>query len=125
MSVPRFRGLRYAGLTGILFAIGLFTACGSKPDGSSAAAPPSVGPDVWAVVDGRELKRDDVEKAFRRAAPAAPSSDDEILAAKLSLLDELITQDILIARAKAGNLAPTAAEVDKAFAERKGGMTED
>jgi peptidyl-prolyl cis-trans isomerase SurA len=116
---------RYAGLTGILFAIGLVTACGSKPGGSTAAAPPAVGPDVWAVVDGRELKRDDVEKAFRRAAPSAPSSDDEILAAKLSLLDELITQDILIARAKAANLTPTDAEVDKAFAERKGGMAED
>jgi peptidyl-prolyl cis-trans isomerase SurA len=125
MSVSRLRRLRRAGLTGVLFfSVVLVTACGSKP-GSAGAAPPSVAPDVWAVVDGRELKRDAIEKAYRRAAPTAPSSEDEVLAAKLSLLDELITQDILLARAKAANLAPTAAEIDKAFAERKGGMTED
>jgi peptidyl-prolyl cis-trans isomerase SurA len=123
MPVSHVRPLRCAGLTGILLAIGLVTACGSKP--GTSAAPPSVAPDVWAVIDGRELKRDAVEKAYRRAAPAAPSSDDEILAAKLSLLDELITQDILIARAKAANIAPTDADIDKAFAERKGGMSED
>jgi peptidyl-prolyl cis-trans isomerase SurA len=96
----------------------LSSACVSK-----TAAPPS--PDVWAVVDGREIKRDAVEKAYRRAAPTAVSSDDELVTAKLSLLDELITQDILIARAKTLGLEPTAAEIDKAFADRKSNMSED
>ena len=117
------RRLQPAVLSGILIAISGLAACGSKSGAGSP--PPSAAPDVWAVVDGRELKRDAIEKAYRSAAPAAASSDEELLAAKLSLLDELITKDILLARAKASGLQTPPAEVDKAFADRKGGMTED
>jgi len=99
MHQSRARRLHPAVLTSILIAASGLAACGSK---SGAGSPPaSAPPDVWAVVDGRELKRDDVEKAYRSAAPASTSSDEELLAAKLSLLDELITKDILLARAKA------------------------
>lgn len=120
MNRTHLRRLRLVGALGALLAVAVAAACGSK----TAAPPPPASPDVWAVVEGREIHRDDVEKAYRRAAPTQATSDDEILAAKLSLLDELITQDILLARAKTLGVEPTAAEVDKAFSDRKGNLTE-
>jgi peptidyl-prolyl cis-trans isomerase SurA len=83
-------------------------------------------PDVWAVVDGREVRRDDVEKAYRRAVQPdqVPPSDDELLAVKLGIVDELITQEVLLGKATALSLEVTDAEVDAAFAERKGTLDE-
>ena len=46
-----------------------------------------------------EIKRADVDKAYQRTGNAAQVAEEEILAAKLSLLDDLILQDILIAKA--------------------------
>ena len=66
---------------------------------TTAAAPVSV--DTWAVVDGREISREDVDKSYRRTRDTAPPvSDEETLTAKLSLLDDLILQDILLAKAR-------------------------
>src|SRR5690348_6129989 len=87
-------------LTALAF-IALAAGCGSK----SALPPPAPSADVWAVVDGREIKKDDVEKAYRRAVePSAKPSDDEATTAKLSLLEDLITQDLLLAKAKTLNV---------------------
>ena len=62
----------------------------------------AVSADTWAVVDGREITRDDVEKAYRRTRDASQTlSDEEALTAKLSLLNDLIVQDILLAKAGA------------------------
>jgi len=52
-------------------------------------------------------------------------SEEEVLAAKLSLLSELILQDILVARAAASKLEVTDAELEAAFAERKKNMPDD
>lgn len=99
----------------------LGAACGSSP---ASTAPRS--PDVWAVVDGREIRRDDVEKAYRRVAQLMPPpSDEEALTAKLSLLNELIVQDMLLAKARALNLEVTPAELDAAFADRRKNMEEE
>jgi peptidyl-prolyl cis-trans isomerase SurA len=78
-------------------------------------------------VDGREITKDDVEKSYRGSLnPAAPApSEEEALNAKLTILDQLINQDILQARAKTLAVEPTDAEVDKAFAERKGSVTDE
>jgi peptidyl-prolyl cis-trans isomerase SurA len=102
--------------------MGLTAGCGREE-----ATPASAGADVWATVDGREIKRDEVEKTFRGSLnPAAPMpSDDEALNAKLTIVDQLINQNILQARAAALGAEPTDAEVDKAFAERKGTMTDE
>jgi peptidyl-prolyl cis-trans isomerase SurA len=93
----------------------------------AAETPKAVGPDVWATVDGREIRRDEVEQAYRNNLnPGGPvPSDEEALTLKLSVLDELITQDLLQARAKAGGAEPTDADVEKAFTERKGSMTDE
>ncbi len=107
-------------LLGILIAsLALAGACQSSSSTPSA--------DVWAVVDSQEVSRDDVEKAFRRVVQAdtAPTSEDEVLTAKLGIVDELITQEVLLGRARSLNLSVTDAEVDAAFAERKGNLTED
>ena len=83
-------------------------------------------PDVWAVVDGREIRRDDVEKAYRRVAQAnqTPSSE-EAMTVKLGILNEMIVQDILVERARAGKIELTDAELDKAYADRRQNMNDD
>lgn len=94
-------------------------ACRSTPP----AAPPASA-DAWAVVGGREIKRADVEKAYRRTPQAAETlSEDETLANKLALLNELIIQDILLAKARELKIEIPDTEVDTAFNEGKKNMT--
>ena len=66
----------------LLFLVpAVFGACRSTP-----AAPPAASADTWAVVDGREIQRDEVEKAYRRTAQTSPApSEEEALIAKLGL----------------------------------------
>src|SRR5262245_49256049 len=79
-------------------AVAILCACRTAP----ATPAPAVSPDTWAVVDGRPISRDDVDKAFRRTPEAAQGlSDEEALTARLSLLNDLIVQDIILAKAKA------------------------
>jgi peptidyl-prolyl cis-trans isomerase SurA len=95
-------------------------ACSSKPASTPSSA------DVWATVDGREIRREAVEKTYRGLAdPAAVLSEEETMAAKLGVLNEIIGQDLLLAKAKALSLEPTAAEIETAFAERKKGTADD
>jgi parvulin-like peptidyl-prolyl isomerase len=101
----------------LVFPLAL-AACQSKP---SAAPPPApVSSDVWAVVDGREIRSQDVDKAYRRTVqPDQRISDDEAMTAKLNLLDEAILEDILQARARELKIEVPESEVDTAFNERK------
>jgi peptidyl-prolyl cis-trans isomerase SurA len=83
-------------------------------------------PDVWAVVDGREIRRDDVEKAYRRVAQADQTpSPEEAMTVKLSILNEMIVQDILVERARTGKIELTDAELDTAYAERRQNMNDE
>jgi len=102
-------------------------ACLAAACGADTPPPPSPpAPDVWAVVDGREIRKDDVERAYRRVAPATPvPSEEEALAAKLRILDDLIDQDILLERARTLKVEVTDADLDKAFAERKSNMPDE
>jgi peptidyl-prolyl cis-trans isomerase SurA len=78
------------------------------------------------VVDGREITRDEVENAFRRIGDGAQElSDEEALSAKLGLLDDLIVQDILLAKARELKIEVLESEVDTAFAEARKGLTDD
>ena len=99
-----------------LFAIAaasLVTACRSTP------ATPTASADTWAVVDGREIMRNDVEKAFRRLGDAAPLSEDEAQTAKLGLLEDRILEEILLAKARALKIEVPETEIDTAFAAAK------
>jgi len=99
-------------------------ACGRTGAPTAAA---TVGPDVWAVVDGHEIKRDDVEKAYRGSLDpaAAPQSDAEAMATKLQILDSLVTQELLVGRATGAGVTLTEAEVDTGVTERRAGMPDD
>ena len=85
------------------------------------------GPDVWAVVDGKDIQRQEVEKIFRsRVTADAPApSPEEALSLKLGILDELINSEILLERANKLNLTASDAEVDEKFTESKSPYTEE
>jgi len=102
-------------------------ACGrSGSKTTSAPAPTAVSPDTWAEVDGKAISRTEVEKAFHQSAdPNQTLSQEEALSARLSVLDDLITEEILLAKAQKENITATDAEVDDAFKNAKGNLTDD
>lgn len=115
--------------TALLFtaaAAVLLPAAACRQSTATANAPAAVTADTWAVVDGRQISRDDVERAYRRAGdPSATLAEEEVLAAKLSILDDLILQDILLARARTLNLEIPASELDAAYASAKNNLPDD
>ena len=84
-------------------------------------------PDVWAVVNGTEIRRDDVEKYYRsQVNPEAqkPTQEDS-LSLKLNVVEQLINNEILLERAKKLNLQASDGEVEDKFTELKSPFTED
>ncbi len=103
----------------------LATACRNAPGTATGTSKPPSG-DAWAVVNGNEITRDDVEKAYRRAAPAGQQPvDEEALTAKLNLLNELIVQQLLLDKAKELKVELPDAELDKAYLDAKANIPED
>jgi peptidyl-prolyl cis-trans isomerase SurA len=97
-------------------------ACRSTPATSS----PAVSSDTWAVVDGKQITRDDVDKAYRRLQDASqPLSSEETLTAKLSLLNDLILQEILLAKATTLKLDVPQSELDTAYANAKKNISDE
>src|SRR5215203_918913 len=106
-----------------LSAAALLGGCRSTP---GAPAAPAVSADTWAVVDGRPITRDDVEKAFRRGADSAQGlSDEEALTAKLNLLNDLIVQDIVLAKAGSLKLDVAPTELDAAYGRAKKNISDE
>lgn len=111
------RVVRSSGSARLLPVAGLVAlAVSAAACGNRAGSGPAPSADAWAVVDGREIKRDDVEKAYRRSLQnqAAPS-DEEALTAKLNLLNEMIVQDILLAKAAALKVELPDTELNSAY----------
>ena len=104
----------------VLAFAGLAGACRSN----TAATPAASSPDAWASVNGREIKRDDVEKTYRRTAQdnATPSAE-EVTTAKLGILNEMIVQELLLDKARALKIELPDTEIDKAFNEGKSNIT--
>jgi len=99
-------------------------ACRSTPP--PPPAPPPVSPDTYATVNGTNITRDEVEKAFRQVGdPSQPLSEEEALTAKLGVLDDMILQEILLARARQQNLQVMDSEIDAAYADLKKNMTDE
>ena len=97
-------------LTALVLSASSF-ACRATPAPAKA-----VSADAWAVVDGREIKKADVDKAYQRAKDSAQTlSPDEEMTAKLSLLNDLIVQDILLSKASTLKLEVPQAELDAAY----------
>lgn len=78
------------------------------------------------MVDGRQILRAAVDKAYdRNRDPSQTLSEEEVLIAKLGLLDDLILQDMLIARAAGLQVSVADTELDKAVTDAKGGATDE
>jgi len=103
-----------------LFLVALFSLAGCKSSTAPAA-------DVWAVVNGKEIKRDEVDKYYRtRISPEGQEpSQEEALSLKLNVIDELINNEILLERAKKLNLEASDGEVEDKFTEFKSPYTEE
>src|SRR5579863_3610536 len=96
--------------------------------GCKKDVPPAA--DVWAVVNNHEVKRDEVEKYYngqiaQQNAAAPKPSVEEALSLKLSVLDELVTNEILTELAQKEGLVATDGEVEDKFTESKSAFTED
>lgn len=105
--------------------VAAFAACLATLSCRNQQAPSS---DTWAVVNGTEIKRAEVEKYYRsrqQSQGAATPFHDEALSLKLSILDQLINNEILFQRAKALNLVASDGEVEDRFTQSKSSFTED
>jgi peptidyl-prolyl cis-trans isomerase SurA len=82
---------------------------------------PSSGREVWAEVDGKPIFRDQVERYYRSRAAASPGTMKEELALsyELSILNELINNEILLNHAARAGITVSEAEVDKKIADLK------
>jgi peptidyl-prolyl cis-trans isomerase SurA len=83
-------------------------------------------PDVWAVVNGTEIRRDDVEKYYRsQVNPEQKPTQEDSLSLKLNVVEQLINNEILLERAKKLNLQASDGEVEDKFTEVKSPFTEE
>ena len=111
----------------VMVTLGMVAAAGIA-QGCKKDVPPAA--DVWAVVNNHEVKRDEVEKYYngqiaqQNAAVPKPSVE-EALSLKLSVLDELVTNEILTELAQKEGLVATDGEVEDKFTESKSAFTED
>jgi len=103
-----------------LILCAVLAVCAGTACRSTVPAPPPVSPDAWAVVDGHEIKRDEVEKAFKRVRDASqPMSPEEEMTAKLGLLNDMIVQDLLLAKAATLKLEVPESELETAYGNAK------
>jgi len=96
----------------LLLALALLAvSCGLK----------SVGNDVAATVDGQKIYTSDVEKYFQSqtAGSSQPLGDEQATSLRLSILRELIENEILMHRAAKLGLLATDEEVDRKLNEIK------
>jgi len=100
----------------LLFAISLNSGCNRNP-----------GQDVAATVDGRKIYRADVEKYFQNqtAGSTQPLSAEQATSLRLSILRELIDNEILMHRAEKLGLLATDEEVNRKLDEIKSPWTSE
>lgn len=115
-SSPRYLVLICLGSLAVAVA-----ACNRASSGASA-----VTADTWAVVNGKAITRQDVDKAYRRARDAgATASEEETVLAKMQLLDDLIVQELMLAKAAELKVEVPTTELDTAEANAKKNIPED
>lgn len=93
----------------------LMAGCSLKPSGD----------DVAATVDGQKIYRADLEKYYQSqtAGSSQPLSDEQATNLRLSILRELIENEILMHRAEKLGLLATDEEVDRKLTEIKSPYT--
>jgi peptidyl-prolyl cis-trans isomerase SurA len=120
--MPDRCAVRFSAALGAVVAVCSVAAC--RPAPKAPVFTPTA--ETWAVVDGHEITRSDVDKAYRRMRdPSVTLSTEEIETAKLNLLNDLILQQILLDRAGSLKLEVTPAEVDSAYADAKKNTTDE
>ena len=124
-SVSRARSARPARSCVAFAALALIATAACRATPQTAAPGSAVTADTYAIVNGRQITRDEVEKAYRRNAPPAPASPEEASTAKLSLLNDLIVQDLLINKARELKIELPESELDTAYAEAKKNIPDD
>jgi len=101
-------------------------ACRAKPAGTATTSTDTPSADTWAVVDGRQITRDHVDKAYRRSRDTAQTlSEEEVLTAKLGLLNDLIVQELLLAKAASLKLEVPQADLDAAYNNARKNMSDE
>src|SRR6266851_3725436 len=109
-------GLRQALIVAMMLLLAvLSTSCSRKLSGN----------DVAATVDGQKIYRADLEKYFatQTAGSNQPLSDEQATSMRLSILRELIENEILMHRAEKLGLLATDEEVDRKLTEIKSPYT--
>lgn len=107
---------RLSSMLALVVALGLAAGC-SKPSGDEVAA----------SVDGQKIYRADLEKYFQNqtAGSNQPLSDEQATSLRLSILHQLIENQILIHRAEKLGLLATDDEVDRKLNEIKSPYTDE
>ncbi|MFQ5724119.1 MAG: peptidylprolyl isomerase [Terriglobia bacterium] len=97
-------------LVGLLAAALLLGGCRSSPESQG---------EVWAEVNGQPIFRSQVETYYEREIGLLPQplTEAEALARKLTILTELIQNEILAQKAAQANLTATEAEVEARLRE--------
>lgn len=107
--------------------VGISLGLGTMLPACKGTTAPSAN--VWAVVNGKEITREEVEKYYRNVvqsdAQQQSPSPEEANSLKLNILDELINNEILLERARKMGLEASDGEVEDKFTERKSPFTED
>jgi peptidyl-prolyl cis-trans isomerase SurA len=99
-------------------SLGLLAGAGCKGRGASG--------DVIAKVNGRNILRTETEKYYRNQTEGQPDpSPDQAQSLRLSILRELIENEMLLQRAEKLGLMATDAEVDSKLSEIKAPYTSD
>jgi peptidyl-prolyl cis-trans isomerase SurA len=102
----------------VVCALGLLAGAGCKGHGGDG--------DVMAKVNGRKILRTEVEKYYRNQTQGQPEpSPDQAQTLRLSILHELIENEILLQRAEKLGLMATDAEVDGKLSEIRAPFTKD
>jgi peptidyl-prolyl cis-trans isomerase SurA len=111
------------GLSALALLGCLAAACNRTP----AAPPgPTITPDTWAVVNGKAITRQDIDKAYRRTRDAGvTASEEEAMLAKMGLLDEFILQEVLLGKAAQLKVELPQTELDTAEANAKKNIPDD
>jgi len=108
--------LRTAAGTALLCGFALLAACGR-----------SVPSDVAATVNGRPIKYNEVDQAYKAQFPgkAEGESEDQVQLRRLEVLRSLIDNEIMFQRAEKASLVATDADVDARLGELKSTYTKE
>ena len=126
MNLPSFASVTARLGVAVPSAIVLLIVSGCQSRPAAPAPAPVVSADTWATVDGQAITRDQVEKEVRRLRQGTEAeSDAEAVVAKLSVLDEMIVEHILLSRASRLAVSVPETDLDNAYNDAKKGIPDD